>query len=90
VYAILAVVLWIAILLGKGRYGGAPPMSHHGMPHTSPRPPGYFAVWEWRDDQWRQVAGNLPDGVEAGPPPHYPGAFDGETIKTWVAGKPRP
>ncbi len=87
VYAILGVVLWIAILLVRRLKPHKETAIPH-LPHTfRAQPYGFFAVWEWRDCRWRMISDNLPDGVEPGAPPAYPGAFDGEIVKTWASGK---
>lgn len=87
VYATLGVVLWIALNISKLRRLGGPPPPEAGshFPHTALLSrSGNFAVWEWREARWRLASDNLPPGVDPGPPPGYPGAFEGETIKTWV------
>jgi hypothetical protein len=43
---------------------------------------GRFAAWEWREGGWRLVSHNLPSGVDPGPPPAQPGAYDGEVVTT--------
>lgn len=85
VYAILGVVVWIALQLrGRGSRHEMliPPEVTH--PHYGGPWLGHFAVWEWREERWLVVSGNLPAGIEPGPAPGYPGAFEGESIKTWV------
>jgi hypothetical protein len=47
---------------------------------------GFFAVWEWRDGEWILKTGLVPPGIHPGSPPAYPGAFNGDKIKTWVRG----
>jgi hypothetical protein len=45
---------------------------------------GRFAVWEWRDGQWRLVSDPRPSGSDPGLPPAYPGAYPGEVVKVWI------
>lgn len=55
--------------------------------HHSFAPPGVFIVWEWRDGQW--MTRNQSDAVSVGMPPAYPGAFSGDTVRTWVSSATR-
>ena len=44
---------------------------------------GTFVIWEWRGGDWKPR--DVPKGVKADVPPAFPGAFDGDMAKTWVA-----
>jgi hypothetical protein len=89
--AMLAVVLRIAVDLReirdalRIRLEDRPDIRPHHFPHAKIKvQSGCSAVWEWRDCRWRLISTNVPEGTDVGPPPSYPGAFDGETVKTWV------
>lgn len=85
IYAILAVLLWIAVDLRTtpGRRFGV-------MGHYDPHVPGakgparFSTVWEWREGRWEMISSDVPKGVDPGPAPAYSGAFGGEVVKTWV------
>lgn len=56
----------------------------HPDTHTNgepPQPVGCFVLWEWRGGKWRCRA--VPEGVDPGLSPSYPGAFEGDLAKTW-------
>jgi hypothetical protein len=48
---------------------------------------GSFAFWVWRDGEWALETDSVPTDFHPGLPPAYPGAFNGDKIKTWVAGR---
>jgi hypothetical protein len=57
------------------------------FPHMHMVKSGYNAAWEWRDGRWRMVSQDLPPGVDPGPPPAKPGAYDGEIVTTRLPGQ---
>ena len=64
----------------------APILSQGRHKHSKFSPgAGTFAVWQWSGSQWYLVPGSVPAGVNPGSPPKYPGAFDGDHVKTWVS-----
>ena len=81
IYAILVVVLWIAINLQRvaKQIHGDLMMSHHGNLRRES-----YALWEWQDAQWVLISHTLTPGLDPGPPPPYPGASNGERAKTWI------
>ena len=81
VYAILGVVLWIAINLQRlvKQSHGDVHIKHHGN-HREEN----CALWEWRDARWVLISQTLSAEVDPGPPPPYPGAENGERAKTWI------
>ena len=54
---------------------------------TAPIGVGLFVVWQWKDGKWRLPPGMFPAGIDPGAPPAHRGSFQGEYVKTWVAGK---
>lgn len=54
---------------------------------TAPIGVGLFVVWEWNDGKWRLPPGMIPAGIDPGAPPGHRGSFQGEYVKSWVAGK---
>ena len=46
---------------------------------------GNFVIWVWSEGRWSLMPGAVPDGVDPGPPPSYPGAFEKHHVRTWVS-----
>ena len=85
VYLILAVVVGIALQLrGPRRLGRPNPGAGKHIIHGRGIQSAGSAVWEWREGRWLRVSDDLPAGVDAGPPPGYPGEFEGQTVRGWV------
>jgi hypothetical protein len=45
----------------------------------------FFVIWKWSGGDWQVRPGTVPPGADPGLPPQYPGAFEGDLVKTWVS-----
>ncbi len=92
VLAILLTTLWIAVELRAIRKAlddqGAALQSNllGGLKssHDHQAKAGRFVVWRWSNGRWVADLAGLPPGTDPGPPPAYPGKYEGETLRLWV------